>query len=259
MAPLLEEANHSLPAADAGSQYFSWAAGGSQQIDAVLVNFLEFDSREQDFWRTFEARLRSGLATEFSDEIVIRIRAKRAVAPQLQSNVQAYGQWAYRSLEASGSLPVLHLSGAPDFSRSEAKRPIARFPTVEGLRWDEVTMVFVSNDSVRVSARDVTKTYTFAEAGFKDGRKGDRPDTRWAFLQRLAKHGGNLDWNANWDRKVRGRLKAAISNLRKRLQDLMGIEDDPFHRCREMKAYRTKFQLRNKAYSTPEAEPEDEE
>lgn len=124
---------------------------------------------------------------------------------------------------------------------------MARFPSLPELRWEEVTIVFVSDDSVRVSARDVRETYLFSEMGFKDRRKGDRPDSRWAFLRELAAHEGRIDWQTkSLSSEQRNRAEKAISTVRKRLKTLMGIEEDPFHLYRSRKAYETRFTLRSK-------------
>ena len=127
---------------------------------------------------------------------------------------------------------------------------VAAFPSRLDLQWSEVTIAFVSNDSVKISARGITKTYTFAEIGFKDRRKGDRPDTRWSVLHELARHSGRIDWGTKGagPDPNRKRIKV-ISILRKRLQAIMGTSEDPFHDYRKMKGYVTKFKLEDKSYN----------
>lgn len=135
-----------------------------------------------------------------------------------------------------------------------APRPIARFPSPEGLCWEEVGIVFVSNDAVRVTARGISKVFTFAELGFKDSRKGDRPDTRWAVLRELARHGGEVGWNSNAPAHVKSHLKTAIKDIRKRLQAVMQLDDDPFHPYRQRRAYVARFELRDESYSAADGE-----
>jgi hypothetical protein len=68
--------------------------------------------------------------------------------------------------------------------------PLPQFPKMGGLRWEEVTIAFVSNDSLRISARGKSQVFMFSDIGFRDGRKGDRPDKQWELLQWMA----NVRW-----------------------------------------------------------------
>ena len=89
--------------------------------------------------------------------------------------------------------------------------PVARFPHIPDLKWDEVSMEFVSNDSIRIRAHEVRKIYTVAETGFKDGRKGDRPDSLWGVLRDgFGKHGGEISWNTSLDSKTKDNLKEYV-------------------------------------------------
>ena len=124
-----------------------------------------------------------------------------------------------------------------------AERPIAQFLSPPGLRWEEVTITFISDDSIKVEARGHTEKYTFAEIGFKDRRKGDLPDTRWGTLKTIAEHEGEVPWKANLTQEQRHQLKKIVSDLRKRLKALMQIDDDPFEPYRTANAYKTKFKL----------------
>ena len=127
--------------------------------------------------------------------------------------------------------------------KTQELKVTAKFPSPPGLTWEKVTITFVSNDSARVSACGTCKTYTFSDLGFSDRRKGDRPNTRWSILKKLAEHGGRLEWNTNLTREEKNRLQTAIKDIRKRLQALTGLTDDPFHRYREKKAYETRFTI----------------
>lgn len=160
-------------------------------------------------------------------------------------------------MECAGELPALELV-SKDMPTSTNRKTIARFPAPGGLRWEEVSFVFVSNDSVRVSARGTSRTYMFNDLGFLDGRKGDRPDTRWAVLRELARHGGEIGWEAKIEPKHKGRMKAAIKDIRRRLKELMDIKDDPFHPYRKKKAYVVKFELRDESYDGSNDVPDDD-
>jgi hypothetical protein len=134
----------------------------------------------------------------------------------------------------------------------------ARFPSPSGLCWEAVTIRFVSDDAVKISAKGVSETYMFSEMGFRDGRKGDRPNTRWSILKKLAEQGGRFDWDSNLTLKERNCLQAAIKDIRKRLQALIGLTDDPFHDYRSKKGYEAKFTIVVKSTSDHSAEIETE-
>ncbi|RJP75715.1 MAG: hypothetical protein C4524_11510 [Candidatus Zixiibacteriota bacterium] len=120
----------------------------------------------------------------------------------------------------------------------------ARFPSPPGLRWEEVVISFVSNDSIKIQAQGTSVRFTFAEIGFKDGRKGDLPDSLWIFFRdALAANGGEIRWKTKLTGGQRGKEKAKISELRRRLKMIIEISDDPFFPYRKTHAYKTKFTL----------------
>jgi hypothetical protein len=134
-------------------------------------------------------------------------------------------------------------NGAAQDGSSKQGRVHARFPNLLGLRWEDVIIRFFSDDSVEVRVGDVSKKYHFSELGYKDGRKGDLPDSRWKILRMMAEHNGETSWRSKISTEDRGRLSAAIKEIRRRLRELMTIEDDPFHPYRKSRGYKTKFKL----------------
>lgn len=117
------------------------------------------------------------------------------------------------------------------------------FPYLKGLKWNEVTMTVISHHAIKIQARDICKKFTYAEMGFKDNRKGDMSDSRWKVLLEMAKAGGWADWSNRVGEKVGADVKTAIKDIRKRLQNLMRIADDPFENYRKVKGYKPKFRL----------------
>ena len=125
----------------------------------------------------------------------------------------------------------------------------AKFHALEKLRWEEVRLTFIDDDTLRIDARSLSCLYNFAEIGFKD-RRTCRRDTRWLILQRLAQD-REISWDVPADPKTRGRAKAAIKDIRGRLKALLGIADDPFHSYRKVHAYRPKFLLGKRQGDSP--------
>ena len=129
----------------------------------------------------------------------------------------------------------------------EAEATKSLLPPIKASSWDEVQITFVSNESIRIQAGDLDKPFSYAELGFKDGRKVDTPDTRWRTLQKLAQH-GEISWKTDTDQKIRNIAQKAIQDIRKKLKEITGLEDDPFEPYRKVKAYRPKFKLVDKRY-----------
>ena len=125
-----------------------------------------------------------------------------------------------------------------------------KFPTPKGTIWEEITITFVSNESIRIKARDVTRTYPFSQIGFRDHRRIDKPNSIWKLFDVLSTMNGHLDWKA-LDRRGRTvhvdqkQIQKRISILRKLLQNLIGLSDDPFYPYRKRKAYEARFSLRD--------------
>jgi hypothetical protein len=135
-----------------------------------------------------------------------------------------------------------------DSLRSKPKvRAIEPFCQLEGLQWNEVTMEFVSNDSIKISAREVRNIFIFVELGFKDKRRGDRPIPLWDVFQKLAQHNGRIEW-PKWRATSRDATSKTISRIRRLLQQFMGIDDDPFDPYHEHKTYVTKFRLKDRSF-----------
>src|SRR5262249_19532987 len=141
-------------------------------------------------------------------------------------------------------------------------RNTVTFPSPPDLGWEEVTIRFVSDTAVQIRAGDVSRDYTFAEAGFKDGRSAEKPDKLWLLLRVFARVDGELTREmlqklaenpgrppapvkklAENIGRAPAAVKTAVKELRKRLCALVGIDDDPFHPYWKVKAYKVKFTL----------------
>jgi hypothetical protein len=123
-----------------------------------------------------------------------------------------------------------------------ARRQMARFPSPDGLLWDEVRVTFSTGDSeiVRLSARDVSRRYSFAELGFSD-RRTQKPDKVWIFFRALAEEQGEI---RRKDAAATDQAKAYVAALRRRLREIFGIDGDPFRPYREKNAYVARFIVR---------------
>ncbi|MCG8085596.1 MAG: hypothetical protein JAZ13_07755 [Candidatus Thiodiazotropha taylori] len=96
------------------------------------------------------------------------------------------------------------------------------FPAMDDLQWKEINMIFVSDEAVRLKARDKSLLVTYAELGFKNKRDA-KPSLAWeAMLNQFAntKTGLKKDYDPN--------LKSRVKEIRKGLKNYFQIKDDPF-------------------------------
>jgi hypothetical protein len=127
-------------------------------------------------------------------------------------------------------------------------RPQEHFPPLEDLVWKEVSITFIDDWTVQIRARDATKRYNYTQMGFVNKRSG-LPDTRWGYLQVFAQNSGEISWETEeMDLKDRKALPHAVTDIRKRLRELIGIEDDPFYDYKTAKAYKTKFEISDQSF-----------
>ena len=109
------------------------------------------------------------------------------------------------------------------------------------LNWCDITIRFISDESVEIRASGTALgVKNFIELGFRDERTLSAPDQLWRTLFLFAKNNGELSWG-NSDANVR--IRAYIKTIRKRLQYLFGIDEDPFHPYKKNKAYKLKLNI----------------
>lgn len=138
-------------------------------------------------------------------------------------------------------VPAVENAAKKEAPRRKKTQDIVRFPSPPDLRWKDVTIEFVSDQSVRVTALDKSRRYTFAEIGFKDGRRGDMPDGRWAYLRLFAKMHGEIPPSTDLGAKIWRGVPKAVQDIRQRLQVFMGINEDPFMPYHDVSGYMTRF------------------
>jgi len=133
----------------------------------------------------------------------------------------------------------------------ETKKPyrqfesIAEFPSPENLKWEEVSMSFISNETLKIRARGQTKRYHYNQLGFQDKRQVDTPNKLWLMLKGIfASEYGRLAYErTNLDISLTRKAQKTISRLRDLLKTIMGIEEDPFYPYRQKNAYTPRFSI----------------
>src|SRR5262249_8456945 len=81
------------------------------------------------------------------------------------------------------------------------------FPSMEGLRWQDIHIRFVNGHDVSISAKSTSTNVSFKEMGFEDSRTG-LPNTQWSLMRILAENKGQISWEDS----------EATDNIKKRKQ-----------------------------------------
>lgn len=117
-------------------------------------------------------------------------------------------------------------------------------PVPEGINWQDVTIEFISEDSVEIRATIPLGVKNFIVLGFKKG-KTNKPDLAWYALIAFALGRCEISWGDRMiDEETRERLKSCLKVIRPRLSFLFKIEDKPFEPYdRKENAYRAKFNI----------------
>lgn len=139
--------------------------------------------------------------------------------------------------ESSVSTGALKSQAADNEGASEGKRKIQEI-TIPGVAWNNVEVV-VSDQELQVSVHGKTRVISFLEAGF-----GKR-DQNLELLKFLAASRGKLDADKfTLPRQSKTPLKSRISRLRRHLQNLIAIGENPifYHKAAEL--YVCSFQIR---------------
>jgi len=126
--------------------------------------------------------------------------------------------------------------------------PVAKFPSPPGLRWEDVIIAFISDNEIKVEAKELAELYSYDEIGFDDKRDGGKGKL-WFVFRALAmlKGSATVDNLAN-PSKDKDNVSKDISRLKKILYNLMGIKDNPFYSYQKHQCYQTRFQLRDEQY-----------
>ncbi|MEW8070698.1 MAG: hypothetical protein AB2826_09755 [Candidatus Thiodiazotropha sp.] len=107
-------------------------------------------------------------------------------------------------------------------TKDDISTPANPFPLMDSLQWKEINIIFISDDTVRLIARDKSVLVTYAEMGFKN-RRDAKPSKAWeAMLNQFAntETGTKKDYDPN--------LKSRVKEIRSALKSYFKIDSDPF-------------------------------
>ena len=130
--------------------------------------------------------------------------------------------------------------------KSQTLEPI--FSTPEGTTWEEVTFRITDEQKVIIQVGEQKVKYGYKRMGFSS-KTNDEPIIAWHTLVSLAENKGVFTWQSNVDNQLASKMKKRISELRKALKRLMGINDDPFYPWSSKSGYKLKAKILDKRTS----------
>ena len=111
-------------------------------------------------------------------------------------------------------------------------QPIVPFRTPKGIKWRDISIYFTSEEVVQIRAGNASEGRDFIQMGFADKRKRIKertPDWSWKTLREFAKHQKEISlYDKDVDIRIKRNLKSYVHVIRKRLQYLFKINEDPF-------------------------------
>jgi hypothetical protein len=226
-------------------EYFSTDLNDLHSHSFLILEFESIHRREIDY------RLGVGLWQRFFSDYVDSLKEEWLIKCEIAARELEYattingddsiGHSQSRQMEPTANLVNPELTYAA--SQDTKKQNLPLFSNLSNMQWDEVKIIFVSDDTVRMCARSERKLYHFASIGFQDARKGDGPNILWGLLLALAHYGGTIPTNNDLDARLTRNLPKHKQRLQEHLKSLFGIEDDPFYDYQHASCYKTKFEI----------------
>ncbi|MFA7327879.1 MAG: hypothetical protein WC081_00005 [Candidatus Ratteibacteria bacterium] len=174
-------------------------------------------------------------------------------------------EWEQRNKKIGkpvGTTPSFNLANQPAKTTRKKKIPSSKILFPKGTRWDQLTFLFVSEDTVTISGAGESFSKTFADIGFRNYRMNDNyPCDAWHMLMLFGKHKGEISWKGyvNAQTNSKTELKKQVSQIRRRLEENFNIAGDPFEPSRKNKSYKTKFRVLISSDGLNENEPQDKD
>jgi len=134
--------------------------------------------------------------------------------------------------------------GTPTESRESSPKGVPRpFPQAD--KWEDIEILFLSDERVQITLGTQTETRNYAEMGFASKQNG-KPVLAWAVFRAIAERRGVIQVVA--DKRMWAEVEKRIQEIRKVLRHRFGLTDDPLpfkkkRRGSEDFGYRAKFKV----------------
>jgi len=170
----------------------------------------------------------------------------RNTMPRFKRTVRKLVQVAQEESIAAGP-PARRFPGT---TSDEASKPAPKpdpwegceqMPVRRGVRWNEIHIHYVDGETVAVKAPGYDyRRWTYVDMGMAT-KKGRKLVKRWRIFIKLCEQSGSvLDWHG-FGHTVFRPLSTQISELRRNLQYIFHLDDDPIPVCSKEKGVRSEF------------------
>lgn len=203
-------------------------------LESAFNTFLQLEKEENEFYKEFGERMEYDLSRIVDADIPIKI----AHYPM----VKKFSDFL-ESQEKQDIIFQVAMTHAIKTSDKQKIQPAKPLPTPPGINWHDVTIHFISDESVEIRAAKPLGVKNFIEMEFED-RRTHKPNLAWVALNAFAICQGEISWeDKSVDKRTRDTLKSRVKEIRKKLKFSFNIEDEPFEPYRKAKAYKAKFSI----------------
>jgi hypothetical protein len=112
--------------------------------------------------------------------------------------------------------------------------------------WDDLAVLFLSDERVQITVGTQTETRNYGEMGFASKKNG-APMRAWGILRIMAAQGGVLKVAS--DGRQWAEIEKRVQEIRRKFRDLFGLTDDPLPYIKKTRqrsddfGYHAKFKL----------------
>ena len=165
-----------------------------------------------------------------------------SIAPKVPAQLfESFSEATEALNRVLAGLQVKHAADNKTETISHDLNPVQPVTLLPGTRWEDIAIMFLDGNNVRITAKDRTWETDYKQMGFEKGRSRPRvPNKQWNLLEDLAEKHGQVSWD---DGQADLKIKKRKHLLSKSLQSYFGISADPFHSYRTVKAYKIRIKL----------------
>lgn len=155
---------------------------------------------------------------EQADQFRINFISKQVLLSEIKSRLNARKQYWIG----------LKLREVREYKEASQAQPAVKPGDVvepAAARWDQIEILFLSDERVQINHGTKTETWNYAELGFVDRRNG-KANRAWLVLRALAEASGVIRDAVKTD-SAWSRLEKRIQEIREVLRKHFGIDADP--------------------------------
>lgn len=181
-----------------------------------------------------------------TDDYKVKVIASEKLLEEYEPKISHIHERIQKIEIVKGKMEVEGLqSGLKAIAKTKNNNGKPKFPfkLPRGTKWKNITIKFIDDDNVKITAKGKEHPEHYKKMGFAG--KGNRSSVLWVFLKILAKYYGEI---VSSDPDAKDKFKKQKELLSGKLEDYFGLDySDAFYpfktEGKNEKSYRTKFNL----------------